>query len=133
MCCRRYCKWNKGSSMHLGCPRFYKLLVSKRESARRTICVVLRWHVGNILSKDDGKATKMVCQDQQRNKRMEVRITNAFKCQSMWQWKNQGPGLSVKNRIVTLSPVSPMVTTSRKTGSSKLYEELPALRTTANE
>lgn len=133
MCCRRHCKWDKGSSMQLGCPRFYKSLIPKRESVRRTICVVLRWHVRNILSKDDGKTTRTVRQDQQHIKRMEVRITNKFKCQLMWQWKNQGPGLSVKNRIVTLSPVLPMFTTSRRTGFSKLYEELPALRTTANE
>ena len=30
--------------------------------------------------------------------------TNLAKCQSMWQWRNHGPGLSVKKRIVTLSP-----------------------------
>ena len=47
-------------------------------------------------------------------------MTYAFKCQSMWQWKNHGPGLSVKKRIVTLSPLLPMLTTSRTTGSSKL-------------
>src|SRR5216683_1444886 len=59
-----------------------------------------------------------------------TRITHAFKCQSMWQWKNHGPGLFVKNRIVTSSPVLPILTTSRITGSLKLYDELPALRTT---
>ena len=104
--------------MLLKYPRFYKLLIPKRESVQLTSYEVLRWHVGNILSKDHGKATRMVHQDKQHIKRMEVRITNAVKCQSMWQWKNQGPGLSVKNRIVTLSPVLPMLTTSRKTGFS---------------
>jgi hypothetical protein len=97
--------------MHLGHPRFYESLSPKRESFQRTFCAVLRRHVGNILSKDGGKATRMVHRDKQHIKRMEVRIANAAsRCFSMWQ-KNQGPGLPVKNRIVTLSPASPMRTT----------------------
>ena len=44
--------------MHLGCPCFYKPFIPKRESVQRTICEVHRRHVGNILSKDDGKATR---------------------------------------------------------------------------
>ena len=44
--------------MHLGCPCFYKSFIPKRESVQRTICEVHCRHVGNILSKDDGKATR---------------------------------------------------------------------------
>src|SRR6266851_1756475 len=57
-------------------------------------------------------------------------ITDVFKCQLMWQWKSHGPGLFVKNRIVTSSPAIPALTTSRITESLKLYDELPAVRTT---
>lgn len=53
-------------------------------------------------------------------------------CQSMWQCMNHGPTLSVLKRIVTLSPAPPMLTTSRCGGFTKLYFELPALRTTEN-
>ena len=41
-----------------------------------------------------------------------------------------GPSLSVWKRMVTLSVEPPMLTTSRRTGFTKLYVELPALRIT---
>ena len=42
----------------------------------------------------------------------------ASRWKSMWQWRNHGPGLSVRNRIVTLSFVAgvPVETTSRQIG-----------------
>ena len=55
--------------------------------------------------------------------RTKLKQTYAFKCQSMSQWRNHGPGLSVRNRMVTSSESSvpaPMLTTSRMTGSTKL-------------
>ena len=47
------------------------------------------------------------------------------------QCKIHGPELSVEKRIVTLSPLTPALTTSRRTGFLKLYTELPALRITS--
>lgn len=84
----------------------------------------------DVLSKDSSKATRQFDVSMSNTLEDSGKYTNADKCQSMWQWKNQGPGLSVKNRIVTLSPGFPMLTTSRIIGSTKLYDELPALRTT---
>jgi hypothetical protein len=59
--------------MHLGCPRFYKSLVPKRESVQRTVCEVLRRHVGNILGKDDSKATRLA---RQHNSTITYRSTD---------------------------------------------------------
>ena len=51
------------------------------------------------------------------------------------EWTNQciihGPSLLVSKRIVTLSPAAPKLTTSRRTGFTKLYVAFPALRITA--
>jgi hypothetical protein len=71
------------------------------------------------------------CGGQSSNKLLN---TYALRCQSMWQWRNHGPALSVTNRIVTLSfGESPRLTTSRRTGFSKLYPVMPAPRITENE
>jgi hypothetical protein len=47
------------------------------------------------------------------------------------QWKNHGPGLSVTNRMVTLSPVVPILTVSLQIGLTKFAVLLPATLTTA--
>jgi hypothetical protein len=44
------------------CPRFYKSLIPKYDSVRRTSWVDLRRHVRNILGKDDTKATRLARQ-----------------------------------------------------------------------
>jgi hypothetical protein len=48
--------------MRLGCPCFYKKLILKHELVQRTICKLLRRHVGNILRKDDSKTTRLAHQ-----------------------------------------------------------------------
>jgi hypothetical protein len=52
--------------------------------------------------------------------------TNAY------QWKNQGPALSVTKRKVTLSPADPILTVSLQIGLTKFGVLLPATLTTAN-
>lgn len=121
--------------------------IFKNEQSLHTGWFVNTRRVGGIFRKDDSKTSK-------RSESKWFILINSLdayltKWKSIWlpdskyivgstkfrthQCRYHGPGLSVVKRIVTLSVVSPMETTSRRTGFAKLNVLLPAERTTLKE
>jgi hypothetical protein len=69
-----------------------------------------------IFGHNDRKAAKKVPICENGKEQINKGVARMQRVTYMWQWKNQGPGLSVMNRIVVLSPWTPMETVSRMTG-----------------
>lgn len=92
-------------------------------------------HENKIIPRSKGELTNLSANQcgwsHNKNERQDILWLNYGKKRKTNQCKIHGPALSVSKRIVTLSPDKPALTTSRRTGFTKLYTELPALRTTS--